>query len=564
MTSDHKAGVLEAAAKLRGKKKLVIGAGVLVVVILLAFGPLSTFDETDKNLLTHPVNTGDLIVDVVESGSIEATTSTVIRSRVEGQTTILSIIPEGTVITEQDVEEGLVLVELDSSALREQEVQQEIAVATELAKYTEARETYEIQKNQNESNLKAGELNIKFARMDMEKYLGKKAATLFIEGNVALQALLTSEYLGGEALQTKRELENNIALAQEEVTRATIKLDWTRRLLDKGYVTRDDLQADELALKRRTVEYEQAETALELFEKYEFQKQAEKLRSDYEEAVKELERIIAKNRAEISKAEAALKSAEATYENQVDQLAKIRKQTANCIIRAPAPGLVVYAGMGNPWQSDKIEEGQQVRERQEIIEIPDTSSMMVTAKIHEAVIARVNTGQRARITIDSLPGRQFEGEVTKVAVLPDPQHRWLNPNLKVYSTDISIFGNHPDLKPGMSAQVRIIINELDDVLMIPLQSVMTEGSETFCYVMSRFGPEKRNIETGEYNDTFIEVRSGLKEGEKVVLNMPAFGARKSAPEPTTAAGTDKREQTDERSTVLSPTRNAPDANDRSN
>ena len=519
MTSDHSDRMAEMIGNLAGRKTLVIvGTGIIAVLVLLAFGPLSKRKNPDRTLLSYTVTRGNLVVDVVEAGSVEASESEVIRSQVEGRTTIISLVPEGTMITEQDVEEGKILVELDSSDLREKEVQQQISVESELAQSTDAKESYEIQKNQNESNLKAGELKVKFARMDIEKYLGKTAANLFIEGKEEVSSLLTSEHLGGEALQKKRELENEIDLEKEEAARAVVKLEWTKRLFEKGYVTRDDLQADKLALKRKEVSQQQAETALDLFERYEFQKQAEKLRSDYEEAVKELERIIAKSRAEISKAEARLKSAEATYKNQLERLNKIREQIENCTIRASTPGLVVYAGMNRRWQTEQIEEGKQVREQQEIIKIPNTTSMMVAAGIHESVIARIQEGQRCVITIDSLPDKTFAGKVAKVAVLPDPQQRWLNPNLKVYATDISILGNDPDLKPGMSAQVRIIVRELTGVLMIPLQAVTTRGDERICLVTNRFGTETKVIETGDYNDSFIEIRNGLEEGEKVILN----------------------------------------------
>jgi len=102
--------------------------------------------------------------------------------------------------------------------------------------------------------------------------------------------------------------------------------------------------------------------------------------------------------------------------------------------------------------------------------------------------------------------------------LPDSQNRWLNPDLKVYETDIFIDGTHTDLKPGMSAEVTITVNELPDVLMIPLQAVSTRGGERVCLVKTSFGTEARTIETGDYNDKFIEVKKGLEEGERVVLN----------------------------------------------
>jgi HlyD family secretion protein len=508
---------------LLARKKLVLGSlGVGAVLVLLAFGPLSSMNDADGELITYTVKKDNLIVDIIEAGSIEASESEIIRSKVEGRTTIISLVPEGTLITEKDVEEGMILVELDSSQLRDQQVKQEITVQGESAKFADAKASHEIRVNQNESNLKQGELKVKFAKMDIQKYLGSEVAALFLEGSVEFSALLADERLDGEALKKKRKLESDIDLAKEEVARAVVRLDWTKKLFEKGYVTRDDLQADELALKREEVSQEQAETSLKLFTLYEFEKETEKRRSDYEEAVKELERIIAQNRAELSKAEARLTSAEASYEHQVSQLEKIREQIKNCTIRAPQPGLVVYAGINQRWQNNRVEEGKQVREEEEIITIPNTISMMARTTIHESVISRVREGQKAFITIDSLPGKNLEGEVVKVAVLPDQQNRWLNPNLKVYETDVSISGTHPELKPGMSAEVRIIATERKGVLMIPLQAVVSRKGKMTCLVKTAFGTEPRKIKTGQYNDSFIEVKKGLTEGETVVLNAEDF------------------------------------------
>jgi multidrug efflux pump subunit AcrA (membrane-fusion protein) len=76
----------------------------------------------------------------------------------------------------------------------------------------------------------------------------------------------------------------------------------------------------------------------------------------------------------------------------------------------------------------------------------------------------------------------------------------------------------------MSAEVRIIARELEGVLTIPLQAVVTRGDEMFCLVKTAFGTEPRTIQTGDYNDRFIEVKQGLQEGETVVLNAEALFA----------------------------------------
>lgn len=498
------------------------GALALLALILSLSSTEGAKGAPEANQLTYVAKRGDLVVDILETGSIEASASQDIKSQVEGRTTIISIVPEGTVLTDEDVKNGKVLVELDSSDLRQRETQQQITVQSALANLTDASASYEIQKKQNESNLKQGELKLKFSRMDMEKYLGEQAAEKFLAGQVDLLALVEREDLGGEALQKRRNLGSDIELAQEDIARASEKLDWTVKLYGKGYVTRNEMQVDELALKRQDIQLQKAMTALDLFKRYEFPKEAERLRSDYEEARRELDRIIAKNNSELSKAEVRLNTNQSTYRQQYEQLQKIQEQIKNCTIRATQPGLVVYAGSDQPWRNDRIEEGAEIRERQDILKIPNTTTMLVKAQVHESVIARVQEGQRALITIDAMPERQFGGKVSKVGILPDNSNRWWNPNRKVYLTDISIVGNHPDLKPGMSAQVRIVINELKDVILIPIQAVTALGDETVCFVQGLTAVDKRAVKTGDYNDKFIEVREGLKEGEKVVLNPAEF------------------------------------------
>src|SRR5207249_2198797 len=136
----------------------------------------------------------------------------------------------------------------------------------------------EIQKNQNESDLRKAGLDVDFARLDLDKYLGAeiaaKAAALE-KGTTddGVRALSAEAALGGEALQQLRKLRSDIDLAREEVKRAESKLQWTEKLLEKGYVSKEEHEADRLALKRQQVALEQADTAAALFKTYEFLKQ---------------------------------------------------------------------------------------------------------------------------------------------------------------------------------------------------------------------------------------------------------------------------------------------------
>jgi HlyD family secretion protein len=527
----------------QGKKKVAKStlakmAGLVLILVVAASGIVlfaffnrrsSSSAATGNRPGIYTVRRGDLPITVTESGDIKALNSTDIQSEVEGQTTIISIVDEGTTITPEDVNNGKILVELDSSSIKERLTQQEITFLTAEASYTEAKEALDIQIKQNDSDIKGGEMKVRFALMDLQKYLGEGVAKKLMlgatnpgdEGN-EIASLIDEPNLGGEALQKLRELNDDITLAESRFEQASDTLMWTQKLYDKKYVAETELRGDQLAMQSSKIQTERAKTALELFRLYEFPKEAEKLLSDHDEAERELDRIKANARSRLAQAQAKLDSNEAKYSLEKERLEKLRKQFDACTIRAPVPGQVVYSSSTmDRWmrRNYPIEIGATVRERQKIISIPDTSKMKVEVKIHETWVDKVQPGQQTKITVAAFPEKTFTGKVLKKAPLAAPEE-WLNPDLKVYATDVSIDGTHDFLKTGMTAKVEIIIDELKDVISIPIQAVLNTRGKKVCFVLNGSTHEQRQVETGAFNDSFVEIKSGLTEGEKVLLNPP--------------------------------------------
>jgi len=108
-----------------------------------------------------------------------------------------------------------------------------------------------------------------------------------------------------------------------------------------------------------------------------------------------------------------------------------------------------------------------VREGQTILTIPDLRKVCIKVKIHETYIKKIQKGQKVQITADSFPDRKLEGEVSQVGVLPDSENAWLNPDMKVYRTTITIHGQHEWIRPGMSTKVQIVVNQLAMSSMCP-------------------------------------------------------------------------------------------------
>ena len=164
-----------------------------------------------------------------------------------------------------------------------------------------------------------------------------------------------------------------------------------------------------------------------------------------------------------------------------------------------------------------IEEGAMVRQRQELIRLPDVSRMLAEVKIHESRVRQVHPGMDAYVRVETLPGRRFKGTVRRVGILPDAQASWANPETKVYATDVLINDELPELKPGVSARAEIIITNLVKVLSVPIQAVITLNGEHVCFVKRGSAVSPVPVKTGWFNDRLIEVSSGLKEGDRVLL-----------------------------------------------
>jgi RND family efflux transporter MFP subunit len=344
----------------------------------------------------------------------------------------------------------------------------------------------------------------------------------------------------GEAKQKLRKFDDDLQVAQKELEQAKTRLEGTRRLFEKAFVTKTELQQDDIAFENSRLKVVTAETARDLFLKYDFLKSAEEFLSKYAEAVREFDKARRVAVSRIAQARAKLNSAQGQYEVQTRQLKDLKDQVAKCTLRAQKSGLVVYGGSRDDMvyygNQEPIREGATVRERQAIITIPDMSRMAVNVKILECYIKKVKKGQKARITVDAFPDTMLTGEVTKVGVLPDSGNRWMNPDMKVYLTAITIDGSYDWIKPGMSAKVEILVNKLDDCVYVPVQAVAPDGGKQICYVANGLKHERREIQIGQFNDDFIEVKKGLKEGERILLRAP--GAPEAV-EPEKPAGDQK-------------------------
>ncbi|MEA3224617.1 MAG: efflux RND transporter periplasmic adaptor subunit [Planctomycetota bacterium] len=524
---------------------------VATAIVLSGWIKKPTQSDLGRARATFTARRDDLVITVIETGNIKAQESTDIMCDLGGRgIEIASIIAEGTEITQEDVDNGMILCQLNSSDLEDYYSREKTELSQDKSSYLQAQEAHLIRLKQNESDIAASQLAVEFGMLDLQNYLGKTAAEKLvalvtgdpnatIEMSVLLEFLGEPNNLGGEALQTLKQYQNNILLADGQFQKYTDVLAGTEKLHDANYASDLDLKSAELDVDRFRVQKESAEEALNLFKLYGLPKQTKQLLSDYSESKRELVRTYAKTRSELAQAEVRLESTKASFDLQTERVDKLKGEIAACTIRAPSPGIVIY-GSSADWEKrrqDPIEVGDVVHRGQKIFSIPNSNLMGVQLRVHESSVNMVKPGQKAKITVEAHPDTPFEGEVTTVAPLPDPQRGWLDSGSKVYTTQVVIDGSHDIIKPGMSAKVEILADHLYDVIIVPVQVVANRGGRKVCYIDTGGTPNEREVETGAFNDIFVEIVSGVEIGENVLLNPPRLIEPKveTKPEKTVAA-----------------------------
>ncbi len=413
---------------------------------------------------------------------------------VEGEagTGILKILDEGT-----RVKQGDLLVELDSSKLNNDLTAQEITLEQASATLKTAEKNLEIQETQNESDIAAASLKIALADLDLKKYKE------------------------GDYVQEKDTIDGEIKLAQEEVTRAEDKYTFTKRLAKKGYAKQSEVEADRVALQKANIGLQVAEKKMEVLQEYTKERQEAELEANAKEFKRELERVELKAKANLAKFEADLKAAQKKYEVEKSTFEKIKEQIKLCTITAKRDGMVVYvnqkSGGFRGGSEPLIYEGAKVKERQPIINLPDVTKMRVNARIHESKISMVRVGLPATIHLDAQAGETFRGEVEMVSAV-STSGNWPNVNLKEYITFIKLTDDVEKvsrLKPGMTAEIEILIDRLASVLQAPVQSFVERGGRHFAWVLVNNKLTRREVKVGKSNEQMMEIVEGLSEGDRV-------------------------------------------------
>lgn len=308
-----------------------------------------------------------------------------------------------------------------------------------------------------------------------------------------------SAYVDGTYHQQHEEFERQLEVKKTNLDFAKKMLEDSEKLFNRGYVTELEVEGNKFTVRRAELELEVVETQLYVLEKYTKEMRMETLKGN-----------LAANESKLAADQAGLEMDEG-------RLALAEKELDACVITAPRGGLVIHPSAAEWKQTPDIAKGASVRKDQVLLLMPDLSKMQVKVGIHESVVDHVKPGMAAKIT---LPDQTLDGDVSSVASVTKPAGWWTG-NVVKYDTIIEL-PSVEGLKPGMSAEVEIIIDRHKDVLAIPVAAVVETSEGDFCWVRTADGTKRRSLRLGDTDDSFIVVKAGLNEGDEVVLNPRAL------------------------------------------
>lgn len=471
-------------------------AGIVVVLVgsvwlIRSLGGMSAVASlTEGDITLYRVEPMNLAITLSEDGELKPLKSTELKNEVEGQTTILFLVDEST-----RVKKGDLLVELASDQLTERIESEELELGGLRSDLDAAKADLELQLSQNDSEIKQAQVDLTLAETDLEKYKN------------------------GDLVKEQKAIELDIEETNLRLNQTEDEYHKNQDLQKRGFVTQAKVEQIKLELDTLNLQLDQHQLAMRILQEYDKPMTEQRLTSAVDQARDALDRAKKRADSRTQSATAKVDKYEGLLGLRTDKLNRLKDQVKKCKIVAPTDGVVQYPEDNFGWRSsDQLTVGSQVHEGQTLVVLPDTSKMLVTTRIHEADRHRILEGMKCLIKVPAVPGQTFIGHVSKIAKFADSANRWLNPDLKEHTTEIQLEQTDAPLSPGDTAEIEILVDQLNDKLAVPVQSVFSRGPKNFVFTGVGRSAKPIEVALGSSNTSMVEITSGLSSGDMVHLH----------------------------------------------
>jgi HlyD family secretion protein len=453
-----------------------------------------------RDVALYTVSRQNLPLVITERGTIDAQLETDIRCEVTtsshtyngpSSTPIIYMVPDGAEVTEGDL-----LVELDSSIIEDHLYQHTLRYHAAVGREIRYRAIYENQKIQNEARLDNAQLELDLARLRLEMYCDQEVGSRKLEHDEITRSIL--------------EQRASLALARTEER-------GTEQLFELGYTGKSQMETarfKRLLAENKLSSYLSRQRQLKQFDQ---KKELLSLQGAVDRAQWGLEQVIADNKMELIEAETNMDEAIAYREREEERVKSLKLEVERCHIYAPHDGTVAYE---RDYRSGLPEyrEGSRVYRMQRIMSLPNLAQMQVNTTIHEGSLDQVVTGMPVTVRVEAYPNETYTGTVHEISPIPSSLRvGYFTTRVKTFKTTVLIDGEVNTLRPGMTATVEIEVDPIQDAIAVPVEAVVEGDDGYWCYVETSRDLEKRPVVLGRSNDRFVQVHTGLQEGDRVVL-----------------------------------------------
>ena len=475
-----------------------------VVLVVLAFllpallrDPLAHAGRDDtaaqRNCRTTPVVRGTFEQVVRQTGTLKPVNEQRILVKVGG--TILEMAPQGKVVAK-----GEVVLQLDPRAHADARDTQEAGIKQLDAEFRKAQQEASKLMNQAKEDVAGYDLRVELETQRLEEIKRGPTPTDKVNAQVSVES-------------------NRILLKAREDEFGVLE-----GLTKDGYASREELRQKEMDVKEQRLSASGADVKdrkLDVIDPVRLAQQefkvheAMKLRDAAKERVALLERNKQRDQEHHDRQMAREK----------DRLEDLTENVAKTSHAAPGPGVVVHRR--HRWFT--YSPGRDVWEGQEVLALPDFTQMKVALTVDEAQIAKVSAGQEAAVTPAGWNGAPFKGKVSKVADKGRDEFEMFSDettslcgtaNRQVFDVEVDIEEDHPILRPGLRADVQIVIRTLDGVLLAPRTALLRDkDGSNIVQVDGPNGIERRPVKIVAESD-FTAVVEGVKAGESIWVVEP--------------------------------------------
>jgi HlyD family secretion protein len=442
----------------------------------------------------YEVSRGYFEITVPTSGELSALEQVNVHNALELNAVIIELVDEGT-----RVEAGDVLLRLNDESIQNAIRGAQDVVTTGVNSLDGSTANLIIFKKKRDSELAIKQLAVDLAEL-------------------ALQS-----WDRGEVVARRQSLDLAVQTAQKDFTRLSGKFKSSLKLYDQQFLSKDELDRDEIALLRADAQLKKALLDVDVYNNYTFKQDKQKKESDLQQAKDELERAVERLASEIRSAESNVLAAQKKLANKQEGLQKLEDQLDMCVVTSPANGMVVYAsslGEGRQREGEPVGVGKKLYRNELVMIIPNTDQMVAEVKVNEALSGLIESGQLASVICDAFPDDVFGGKVISVGVLASGGG-WRDPNRRDYTIKIQLTEeNIVGLKPSMRCSAEILVGTVEDQLFVPIHAIHRKRGVVWVWLQKNGGFEQRAVTIGRFSESFTAIDSGLTEGDVILLREP--------------------------------------------